>query len=260
LVLRDTTAAVNRGGVNITWTAGVPSAVATEGTLEGVDAYPSGWYRIRIVATGVVAANVNQFRFSPDTAVGTNNTIFWGAQTENGAFATSYIPTTTAALTRNTDQPSIVAPMFAPWFNTPAGTFVLTYRQLASTSAQIKAVAIVSDGTSSNRVYTYVGSAPAGAPTLLVTSAGVAQVTSTNAVIASNTSVKTASTYSANDFAIVTNGGTVATDTSGTVPTGITSLGIGVLVTGGSPLNGHIARLDYYPTRLTNAQLQALTL
>ena len=103
LVLRDTTASINRGGVNITWTAGVASGVATEGTLQGIDPLANGWYRVRVLATGVVAANTNQFRFNPDTGVGTGNTIFWGAQTENGAVATSYIPTTTTTGSRIAD-------------------------------------------------------------------------------------------------------------------------------------------------------------
>ena len=64
---------------------------------------------------------------------------------------------------------------------------------------------------------------------------------------------------------VVANGGTVATDLSGTVA------GAGVLnrlVVGGDFVttpndiyfkNGHIRSLKYWPTRLANAQLKALT-
>jgi uncharacterized membrane protein YeaQ/YmgE (transglycosylase-associated protein family) len=259
LVLRDTTAAVNRGGVNLTWTAGVPAGVATEGTLQGIDAYPNGWYRVRMLAVGVVAANVNQFRFSPDTAVGTNNTIFWGAQTENGAFATSYIPTTTVPVPRAAELALMTGTNFSSWYNVGEGTFVAAYDQLIATSNQVKTIASASDGSILNRIWGYVGSSPAGAPTMLVTTAGTAQATVINAVIGSNVTVKTAFAYKVNDFAITTNSGTVAIDPLGTVPTGLTSLGLGATFTNINHLNGHLRTLAYYAARLTNAQMQALT-
>ena len=100
--IRDATAIANRGYFIITWTAGVPSVVRlTTGTVLGVDAFPDGWYRLRLLASNVVAANSNQYRFLPDTTAGTGTVIVWGVQAENGAFATSYIPTTTTSLTRN---------------------------------------------------------------------------------------------------------------------------------------------------------------
>jgi hypothetical protein len=103
--IRDATISANRGYFIITWTAGVPSVVRlTTGTVLGVDAFPDGWYRLRLLASNVVAANSNQYRFLPDTTAGTGTVIAWGAQAENGAFATSYIPTTTTSLTRNADQ------------------------------------------------------------------------------------------------------------------------------------------------------------
>ena len=38
-----------------------------------------------------------------------------------------------------------------------------------------------------------------------------------------------------------------------------TTLRLGSGISGINPLNGHIAQLTYYPTRLTNTQLQTLT-
>ncbi len=65
---------------------------------------------------------------------------------------------------------------------------------------------------------------------------------------------KVSAAYKENDFAYLYDGGTVGTDTSGTVPYGITTLH---LSQGG--FNGHIKSIQYYPRRLTNAQLEALT-
>ena len=55
------------------------------------------------------------------------------------------------------------------------------------------------------------------------------------------------------DETIVRNGGSVAEDTSVTVPENITTLHIA------PDFYGHIKSIAYYPRRLSNAQLQALT-
>ena len=63
-----------------------------------------------------------------------------------------------------------------------------------------------------------------------------------------------------NDFAFSGNGTSTQTDTSGIVPQNINRLGIGTSVKDTTELmSGHIRKISYYPTRLTNAELQALT-
>ena len=76
-------------------------------------------------------------------------------------------------------------------------------------------------------------------------------------MIADGAVAKFAGAYATDNFAAVINGGTVGTDTSGTVPS-VDRLSIGGL-NGFSQIAGHIRSIRYYPTRLTNAQLQALT-
>ena len=63
--------------------------------------------------------------------------------------------------------------------------------------------------------------------------------------------------YKANDFARSFNGSSVATDTSGTIPT-VNQMFIGS-ERGQYSVNGHIRRIVYYPTRLSNDELRALT-
>jgi hypothetical protein len=86
----------------------------------------------------------------------------------------------------------------------------------------------------------------------------VAQADLNNGVaITANTVAKIASAYKANDFAMSTNSGTVQTDTSGSVPS-VTQLQLGQGVPGPA-LNGYLRRITYYPRRLSNAELQAIT-
>jgi hypothetical protein len=62
-----------------------------------------------------------------------------------------------------------------------------------------------------------------------------------------------------NDYGTSVNGGAAATDTTYTVPSPDRLIigAAGYFL--GSRLNGYIRRIAYYNTRLTNAQLQALT-
>jgi hypothetical protein len=112
--LRDGTAVVDRHQVRVTWTAGVPalSTATGAGTLYPVEALANGWYRILFSATGIVAANTNLFDVFPDDLAGTGTVYAWGAQAENAVVPSSYIPTTTATVTRNAD--SLYFPFTAP--------------------------------------------------------------------------------------------------------------------------------------------------
>ena len=92
-------------------------------------------------------------------------------------------------------------------------------------------------------------------------SSGGASVASMNAgLITLNTPIKLAAVYRVNDFAVSQNGAASTVDTAGAVPVGANRLDIGWATNySGLFLNGHIRKITYYPTRLTNAQLQALS-
>jgi hypothetical protein len=96
----------DRHHIRVTWTAGVPSlsTIAGAGTLFTPQALTGGWYRIAFSATGVIAANSNRCGIFPARVAGATGTVYaWGFQPENATFPSSYIPTTTAAVTRAAD-------------------------------------------------------------------------------------------------------------------------------------------------------------
>jgi hypothetical protein len=87
----------------------------TTGTYSSafIQNYGNGWYRCGLTATAA-ANGTNNLAIVPILASGTaRNPVFqgdgvngvyaWGAQVESGSVATSYIPTSTAAVTRNAD-------------------------------------------------------------------------------------------------------------------------------------------------------------
>jgi hypothetical protein len=122
-------------------------AVGTSGTLgagftfirSGIENYGNGWYRcsltvqlsytpssanLTIRPTSTVTANL------PSTSSGDTSYIF-GAQLETGSVATSYIPTTTAAVTRNSDVitnnqfviPNLIGAILTEFESPTSGTY-----------------------------------------------------------------------------------------------------------------------------------------
>lgn len=80
------------------------------GVTATVKAYPNGWYRLEIVRTlaASAACEFDIYLATGDggfiyTGNGASGAYLWGAQIELGAFASTYIPTTTASVPRNAD-------------------------------------------------------------------------------------------------------------------------------------------------------------
>jgi hypothetical protein len=173
-------------------------------------------------------------------------------QLEQGAFPTSYIPTTTAAVTRSADS-AVVTPI-SSFYNASEGTlFAEGLPNAANTGTSAHLLSIGSSGAeylSLIRI-TSGGTARAWAAVAgtLVADLGTTAFSATG---------KLAFAAKQDDFAFSFNGGTVATDTSGTMPSA-DRLRIGTRADAGANINGHIRKIAYWPKRLTNTLLQQLT-
>jgi hypothetical protein len=259
----------NRYWFNVrTGAVGTTSVIGTGFTAvsASVTPAPNGFFHCAIIATSSTATQYDVYLY-PAAANGSNGTgnangdgvFIYGAQLEVGAFATSYIPTVASQVTRSADICNITAPMFAPWYNQSAGTFLVEYTQGSGTTA--RAATVASDGTNSNTVELYIdGSNDATTlPFYGVYVAGAAQAALSFAAATQNATHKMGAAYQANDFAGSVDGASVVTDTSGTLPT-VNRLSIGSSGTAATAFaNGHIRRVTYYPFRASNNQLQALT-
>ena len=237
----------------------------TVGTIAGgvtatIQSYGSGWYRCSVTntASGTTIFFGDLILASADnstsvTANGTDGIYYWGAQLEAGAFPTSYIPTTAATVTRSADVAQMTGTNFTSWYRQDEGT---VYCQATSNSTANSAYWSL-QGSSSNGITVLVYPSNRISYQVIDTSA---QADLNFAAYSSVGVARTAAAYKANDFAVAGNGGTVSTDTSGTVPT-LTSFVIGNYPGGGTSYDysGTISRLAFYPLRLSNAQLQNLT-
>lgn len=184
------------------------------------------------------------------TGDGYSGIFIWGAQLEAGAFPTSYIPTTSASVTRTADAASMTGVNFSVWNNAAEGAI---YTETIFTSLSSASGVVLNDGTTSNRIRL----APATvSDQATVTTSGTAQAVLDAGTPVAGAVTRLAMAYAVNDFALSLNGGAVATDTSGTVPV-VNQFQIGAETTAYG--NVRINKIAYYPERLTNAQLQALT-
>jgi hypothetical protein len=182
------------------------------------------------------------------------------AQLEAGAFLTSYIPTTSATVTRAADVASIAGSNFSSFYSQIEGTLYVDSIQ-ASLTPTSRLVA-ATDNTSQNRIGLTRTSASSGNINFTVTNAGTAQVAGVllGSSLAAGTSNKVAAGYKAADFAGSVNGLTPVTQGTGTVPSSLTQLTIGNGdVLGNNTMTGTIKRLTYWPTRLANTTLQQIT-
>jgi hypothetical protein len=195
--------------------------------------------------------------FLPTGAV--SCTIRIGApQLELGAFVTSYIPTTSAAVTRAADVATM--PVGA-WFNNAAGSLEVDFQQI--TGANI--------GGASFRTLVQFTDALSGYYQLLVNTVGVINFFVANdagvqsASLLSSTIVpavltKTAVSYASGAYALTSNGLTPVTAT-GTPPVNPTTMWIGG-VSGSNnlgTLDGYIRRIQYWPRALSTSELQQVT-
>jgi hypothetical protein len=223
----------------------------------------NGWWRLTItktpasVGTANVAINVSTgdgvASYAGD---GTSGIFIYGAQLEAGAFPTSYIPTVASQVTRTADNTSIVAPNFAPWYNQSEGTFVVEADSVAPVIAATYAAVSANDNSSNNRNSVFFTSGLWGA---ITTVGGVNQASIVvSGSYTPNAIAKLSYAYATNNFAFSVNGSAPSTDTSGTVPS-VDRLFIGSTLANNQAINGHIRSIRYYPTRLSDAQLQALT-
>jgi hypothetical protein len=232
------------------------TVVSGTGTITAVG---NGWYRcsvfplkstsitstltIRLISTG---STTNY------TGDGTSGIFVFGAQLEVGAFPTSYIPTTTTALTRAADVASVNT--LSPWFNATEGTWFAD----ATINFAVTGFPVIVDGRVSSTDIVQVGYVTENLSVGYVKAGNVDQAVLYNTGLTGVRNRRIAFGVKTNDFAISTNGGPIVSDALGSMPTNITSISLGNAA-GANVLNGYLRRIAYYPRRLSNAELQSIT-
>ena len=178
--------------------------------------------------------------------------LFWSADAQVGAFLTSTIPTTSAAVTRTADTATITSTSFTAAHSATAGTLYAEF-DVCTTVAGTRPVLSLDNDTANERIELYASGTDLK---FKVVDGGSTVVDMTIGTIAANTAYKVAVAWAANDFAASLGGAAVVTDSSGTLPT-LDRMRIGA-DQAGNRLNGHIRRFARWLTRRTNTELQTL--
>jgi hypothetical protein len=181
-------------------------------------------------------------------------------QVEQGIGATAPIKTNSGAVTRSVAALSL--PVSSRWFNPQEGTLVVRYQKAFSTFCQ--AMATFQNSSATDYMMLRDGSGLGGSPgsnDFLIAASGSNQADSGGPATADRVFHTMAFAYKTNDCVAYTDGGSQATDSSVILPSNIDRLLLGSsgLTQDQNPMNGWIAAKDYYPTRLSNAELAAMS-
>jgi hypothetical protein len=248
LTIRNTITAVD---CNINWSGSILSSITN---LTGTTTFQNvgnGWYRIISTYTAVEAPQ--RPRIIPTQT--TNQSVYlWGAQLEVGANATSYIPTTSASVTRNADVISKTG--ISSLIGQTEGTVFLNVKALANdnTTRQIS----ISDNSFNNYVrFSFAGATNFATASLI--SAGNTQASNDFSLNQTNTN-KIAIKYNTNLFEIYVNGVLIHQDLSVNTFSGntLSSLQFSNPL-GGGIWCGNLNSIQLYKTALTDAECISLT-
>lgn len=244
----------------------------TSGTKGSVDAaltsymedVGSGWYKCSITFTMVSGTSCSCFVLLSTadltqsyTGDGTSGLYIWGAKLYAGTGPTSYLPTVASGVTRAADVCTVDLTKLtrngSPLWTGTEGTIVVDF-VFGSKLAASWPVSI-SDGTSNN----YIACLSSSGSVLLsnCVSSGVAQASISHGAASAFSRCKMAFAFASNSFGSSLSGGSVITDTSGSIPV------VNTLTVGGlnavNPLSGHIRSVQLYNRRIADTYLPALS-
>ena len=253
-------------GFNVSGSFSSGSIFNTAGTtnrIRRVEQWGTDVYRCSETFTMTASGTLTSFFLAPlagvtsssNSAVGTQLG-FAAPQIELGAFPTSFIPTTTAAVSRAADVISASGALVSGLIGQTEGT-IYAEVDLRNWIASGR-ILTCSNGTSNERIIIQVGANRSLQAIVTTASADVVDISTASGQV--NGVYKCALTYASGDFAFYVNGTQIGTDSSGGVPA-CTSVFLGKIGTSASTnfLNDRIRAAALYTTRLSNDQLAELT-
>jgi hypothetical protein len=239
----------------------VTSASGVNATLARTPMTASGWYRYALTFTSTATQsgdfNILIKQTNSYAGNGTNYMDVYGFMLETGSGASSYIPTGASTGNRAKDVCNITGSNFSSWFVDGPGTIVA---QSDNVKVNTRNLLCEFNKDASNYIQMGVGAGAGSGEALFYNPNGFSQSGTTPSL---NTAYKSAYVWDTNYFKMCLNGTLGSADTTGNIlSSGMVNLSIGGDLTNPTDVyikNGHIRSLKYWPTRLSDAQLQALT-
>jgi hypothetical protein len=234
------------------------------GTIEDVG---NGWYKCSATGTStatsntlyLAATNGNQSGSETYTGDGVSSLLIYGAQLESGAYSTSYIPTTSASVTRNADVASKTG--ISSLINSEEGVLYAEIKGFISfDTIEPNRYITLTNGTSNERVALLLGGNNNQLRAIIYSSTqsmNLSFTTSLNDVKQFN---KLAVKYKSGDYAFFVNGvkidGSIITNAFPANTLTKLSFDVG---DGTQQFRGYAKDVIIYNTALTDDELEALT-
>ena len=227
------------------------------------------WKRISVTGTTAGTSGL-RFEIGVNTSGASSQVYFWGAQVEQGAFPTSYIPTAGSQVTRTADSASITGTNLTSFYNQSQGTLFCRFRNFGYGNAdQAGGGGVSFDNSQFQRnmislnmrrdgpfyrngaLVIFNDTTFASAPTTSGPANNINDTVNYYNFVGSFSASRRAFTY---------NGITPGVDTASIVMPTISRF----LINPNSnyaydPFTGYISRISYYPSQLTEIQLESLT-
>jgi len=219
----------------------------------------SGWYRVTATNTTSDAIAYTTFQAAASgTSVGGSGTFYlWGAQLEAGNYSTSYIPTTSASVTRNADVISKTG--ISSLIGQTEGVFYSEFT--CDFKNPNGAIPIYLKGSGNSYSYSTYVQMGASNFNVIVYSNNAAQLSLNSGTLTDGQMVKMAFAYKANDFVLYINGNQASSYNGGTPSIGMYAIDFGTYYAAPDTFqyDGSIKSFALWTTRLTNTQLAQLT-
>ena len=226
-----------------------------------IELISNGWYKCSVTMRNG-GLQVPSFGVSSDGLTnsyqgnGTSGVYIYGAQLEQGSYASSYIPTNGSTVTRLAE--SATGSGNAATFNDSEGVLFAEISALADD--ETFRYITLSDGTTSNRIIIrYRSSSNLIGGSVIVGGSTVASLSYTSSDITLNSKISIK--WKVNDFALWVDGIERDTDTNGAIFTNNTlnSLKLTNALGTGSFFYGKVKNLTVYNTALTALEIETLT-
>ena len=160
-------------------------------------------------------------------------------------------------MTRAADVASVTGINFSSWYRQDEGTLFSAFSIPTSSTTGGARVYSISNSSATTQVWLRL---QGGTNRVYeVTDSSTQQAVLSAGAFSAGVLYRGAIALKTNDFGFSENGSTPTVDNSGTLGI-VDRMGIGMDASGTAPLNGHIRRLTYYPIRIPNSLLQAITL
>lgn len=236
---------------------------ATTGAVTAtITSVGNGWYRCSVIYTTVASGALN-FNIFPSigpnvgdrvyTGNGFSGLLVWGAQTEVGAFATSYIATTSASATRTADSASMTGTNFSSWYRADSATLYVDTTWLTNSATGNQRIILMA---SPDDLYAIQIARNVYANGVIAYRRGASGEIE---VVTGIKTAKTAFSWDLTLIALSANASAVSSLSYTMAYRAVDTMYIGFNSRDNTGYNGTIKKIAFYPLASTSTQLQALT-